>query len=242
MSMILSASHLLAVACGVDCTGPRRCFYCGAPADDSNPTSVHVKPTFTAFATAVHPGSTVVCNGCVLAMRDELDVPLLVGGVQPVARAAMRMFSWVITRDRAAGASRAHLAALREVCLHPPHPPYAVVLTDTGQTHQIYRGVVARSTARAVVTLECERIDYRPDDLAAAVELAGRLAACVGKPGLYDRRWSTTSASRIFARWRDADAMIDRWSRESDSPLSRLAAWLTPKMEDCKVAYPSDFD
>lgn len=237
-----SASHLLALAFGRDCVGPLRCFYCGAPADGSNPTSVHVKDTFTARPGVAAPGSSAVCDGCVLSMIDTSDIVYINGVAKHMPRAAMRMNSWIVTATSAVAANKSHLDQIRRVCLGPPPPPYAIVISESGQTHQIYRAQVGRSAEVAVANLEGVPVAYRPSDLQSMLDVAGRLAACVGKPGLSMEPLPVSLAARVFDRYRDAEALIDGWGRAGSTPLGRLAAWLSPKMEDCKSAYLSDVD
>lgn len=239
---VTTAPHLLAIAHGGDCVGDHPCFYCGAPCDGSNPVKQYVAPTFTAHSTVAAPGSPGVCDGCVLALRESAQITMIDGETRDAARIAMRGYSWIVTATEARAASKAHMAQLRAACLDPPEPPFAVVLSDSGQTHQIYRGVVCRSTDAVVVTLECELISYHSRDLPPILELTGKLAASVGKPGLKSTRFSASLADRVFKRYRDADALIGDWLRVQSTPLGRLAAWLTPKMEDCQLVHPSDFD
>lgn len=239
---VTTVPHLLAIAHGKECLGDHPCFYCGAPCDGSNPVADYVKSSFTALAGVAAPGSPGVCDGCVLALRESATITMIDGRAHNAAKIAMRAYSWIITADSAVAASKAHMDQLRAACLDPPEPPYAIVLSDSGQTHQIYRGVVARSKDVAVVTLECERAIYSSRDLVPILELSGKLAACVGKPGLKSARWPASLADRIYSRYRDADALIDEWLRVQNTPLGRLAAWLTPKMEDCQREHPGDFD
>lgn len=239
--MIYSASHLLALAHGRDCVGDLACFYCGAPADGTHSTADHVKDTFTAWSQASSPHSSCVCEGCVLSMIDTADVLYIDGVVKHMARAATRMNSWVITARQAVAANKSHVDRLRSLCLVPPDPPYAIVISESGQTHQIYRAKVGRSFSAVVVNLEGEPIVYRPDSLSRLLDVAGKLAACVGKPGL-QRPFSVALAARVIERYSDAEALMDSWRLEGGSPLGRLASWLSPNMEDCKSAYPSDLD
>lgn len=238
----VSAPHLYAAAHGVACEGLSRCFFCGAPCDGTHSTREHVKDTFTAWSSVAAPASDAVCEGCVLAMIDTADVPMIDGTVKPMARAAIRTFSWVVTEAGAVAASKAHFAELRAACLAPPAPPCAIVLTDAGKAHLIYRGVVCRDADTAVVTFEGEAIAYRPADLATALEVAGRLAACVGKPGLREHPTPVSLAFKAFDRYSDAESLLSEWARLGPTPLGRLAAWLSPNMEECKSAYPGDFD
>jgi len=239
---MITASRLLAISRGLDAPGNRRCFLCGSPCDDAYASADYIKDTFTGFNTAVDPGSNHVCPGCVLAFQSECVVEMIDGSRFTIERGGVRLFSWVITRREALAASKAHMAQLRTVCLSPPTPPYAIILSDSGQTHQIYRGVVGRSDATVALTLEGRLVEYAPESLRHSLEVAGRLAACIGKPGLASPRLNISGASKVIERYRSGSELIDKWSRLRWTPLGRLAAWLTPKKEECELAYPSDLD
>lgn len=240
---VQSAPHLLARALGRDCVGPWGCFYCGAACDGSLTTREYVKAdTFTGWPTVARPDSLAVCVGCVLALRDTSEVRMVDGEVRQAARAAMRGYSWIVTATDARAASPAHLASIRAACLAPPDPPYAIIVSESGQTHQIYRAVVGRSTDSATANLEGVAIHYQPRELRRALEWAGKLCAVAGKPRLRDHPLSIVSASALFGRYRDAEAVAEGWARVGPTPLGRLASWLCPKMEDSKHEHPGDFD
>lgn len=232
-SILLASSH------GVADDGLNRCYFCGCRCE-GEPLAGYVKDTFTGYNSVACPGSERICKGCVLAMRSECVVDMIDGSRFEVTRGGLRLFSWVLTEDRAIAASKAHLDALRAVCLSPPEPPYAIVLSDSGQTHQIYRGIVGRSRDSAVLTLETMPVHYRPDDLADLLTVAGKLAACMGKPALTSVRLPVAFAAKAMDRYSDGNLLIGRWVRVAGSPLGRLAAWLCPRKEDCERVYPSD--
>jgi hypothetical protein len=237
----VSVPALLAAAIGVPCAGDRPCFFCGAACDGGNPASDHVKDSFTGRQGVRAPGSDSVCSGCVLALREDAEVDQIDGARRRVVKGCMRAFSWVITADRALAASKAHLKQLREICLSPPAPPFALVLSDSGKTHQLYRGVVNRGGPVVSLTLEGERIDYRPADLADALALAGRVAAACGKPALDAP--DAGRAIRLFARYPDsADGILIDWQSRAGSPTWRLATWLSPGMKECSHEFPAEPD
>jgi len=237
--MITTVPELMALAHGIACRGDHRCYYCGAPCDGSHGVAEHVKPSFTGRDGAFAPGSPGVCAGCVLCLRDEATILLINGESRHMTRIAMRGWSWVVTADRALAASKAHLAELRAVLLSPPDPPWAVVLSDSGQKQLLYRGCVNRGGDACEVTLETERIRYRLAALAGRIALCTRLVAATGKPALaapVDHRFATA----VMARYADGESMVAEWCRVASEPLSRLAAWLSPKKEDACLEYPAD--
>ena len=239
--MICSVPHLLARSHGLDCSGPIRCFYCGAPCDKTYPASQYVKDSFNGRGEVVAPGSPAVCAGCVLCLRESCDLIQITGEPRNVRVAAMRAFSWLITSDKALAGSKAHLAELRAAALSPPPAPWALVLSDSGQKHLLYRGVVNHESPPWVVTLEGDRVSYMPVSLADRMILCGRLIAATGKPALAEPV-NVRFASSVIGRYRDGEAMVEEWTRVRPEPLSRLAAWLSPKKELCDHEFPGDLD
>jgi hypothetical protein len=238
MTEVLTVPALLARAHGVACEGPHACFYCGAPCDGSLGVREFVKDSFTGRPGVVAPGSPWVCAGCVLALRESADVTLIDGTVRPGQM--MRTYSWVLTATEARAATKAHLARLRALCLDPPAPPFALVLSDSGQTHQLYRGVVDHDRAAVVVTLEGERVGYRPADLAALLGVAGRLCAATGKPALKDELTYRHHMSILTHHGEaEGERLGAEWAARGASPLGRLAAWLCPPKEECLHEYPA---
>lgn len=241
MTIPTSIPHLLAMAHGETCDGPHRCLYCCAPCDGRHLAADHVKSSFTGRNGVAAPGSPYVCAGCTLALREDAEIVMIDGTVRRVPKGCMRAFSWIVTRDRAHAASKAHLDHLRAACLDPPEPPFAIVLSDSGQTHQLYRGVVNHGGEPVVVTLEAERIAYRVADLAGLLPVAARYCAATGKPALAEPV-QAHGAMKVIERYRGGEAVVLTWERVWSTPLGRLAAWLCPPRDDCREEYPADVE
>ncbi len=219
---------------GNNLTGGHACFYCGASADASTPVSEYVKDSFTGRSEVVSPGSQWVCAGCRLCLREDAELTMLDGSRRRVTKCAMRAFSWLVTSTEAKAGSKANLDVWRTVCLNPPAPPFAIVLSDSGQKHLLYRGVVNHSLDVVTVTLETERITYRPADLAAAIQLTTKLVAATGKPALDEPpgpRFSQAMAE-YFAEW---ESLLNQWEELYGKPLARLASWLSPGKDAAKL-------
>lgn len=242
---VKSVPELMAAAHGLRCDGGEVCFYCGAACDGSNLASTYVRDSFTGRPLARAPGSASVCTGCVLCLREDAEFDQIDGTRRRVVKGCMRAFSWVISLDppSALGASKAHLDKLRAAALDPPPPPFALVYSDSGQTHQLYRGVVNHARGPGmpvVVTLEAEPITYHVEALTDRLDLVGRLVAATGKPALAGPP-SVRMAIAVVERYGDdGAALIEEWESLFSDPLSRLAAWLSPNKEVCTVAYPAD--
>jgi len=235
-----SVPHLFALSQGADCAGPHRCVYCAAPADESRPASTHLKGSFTGIDSLPCPGSPWVCAGCVLCLREEATVALIDGSSRHVTQCAMRAWSWVVTAASARAASKAHLAQLRALCLDPPAPPFALCLSDSGQKQLLYRGVVNHGRESVCATLEGERVRYAPPELAARLDLCGRLVAATGKPALAEPP-SARFALAVMERYPGSgERLLLDWERLREDPLSRLAAWLSGNRDACREQFPAE--
>ena len=237
MARIVSVPHLMAVAHGQDCIGPQKCYYCAAPCDGTYPTSTYLKDSFTGLSGVPCPGSKSVCAGCVLCLREECRIAQLDGTFRDATVAAMRGYSWVITATSAKAGTKAHMDHLRAVCLTPPEPPFAVVLSDSGQKHLLYRGAVNFTRTTARVSLEEEVIEYRPEDLASRLSLCEKLVAATGKPAL-EEPVGVSFALALSRHFPDGVELTEEWHQVRTEPLSRLAAWLVPNKERCLAKYP----
>lgn len=231
----MTGPELFALAHGRRCTGPHRCLFCGAPA-----AAPYALPdSFTARDTLRCPGSPFACAGCSLCLEESGDARYPDGTTRHFTKAFRRMCSWVVTATTAVAATKAHLDYLRGVCAGPPAPPFLVSLAVSGQKHLLYRGVVNHTTAAAAVTLEGERIDYRPGELRDRLALCGRLCAATGKPALAGPP-TPSFWFRVCEAFAAGDRLCETWSRVREEPLSRLAAFLCPPKEACQREYPGD--
>jgi CRISPR type IV-associated protein Csf1 len=234
----MTVPALLALASGKTCAGPHRCFYCGAACNIKWPAATYVKDSFTGRNGVVAPGSPWVCQGCVLCLRESCTIAMLAGKKRHEQK--MRGYSWVVTSHGAKAATKADIRELRAICVSPPDPPWAIILSDSGQTHQLYRGRVNHSCSEVVtLTLEAEAITYRTDQLVAALAVAGRICAACGKPSLSEPI-TGNRAIAVMERYAGGESLLATWSSLWSTGLGRLAAWLTPKKEVAQIEYQED--
>lgn len=234
--MIKSVPELLAISSGSSCQGAGFCYFCGASCEETYTANEYVKSSFTGRDGVAVPGSPWVCHGCVLCLREDCTVQFPDHSTRDGQR--MRSYSWVITKHGHLAASKAHLSFLRDVCLHPPDPPFAICLSDSGQKQLLYRAVVCHERDPVAVTLEGELIRYRTEDLRARLVLCGQIAAAAGKPSL-SGPINIRFAVAVLARYVDGEDLVDQWASAYGQPLTRLATWLTPNKETCSLEYPS---
>ena len=238
--MVHSVPELICHAARLGFGGHRFCFFCGAKCGEGNTTVEHLKDSFTGWSSVARPASKYVCDGCVWCMRDTAEIHKIDGTSAIISRAAVRAFSWIVTMESALAASKSHFAELRQACLNGlPSDAWAIVLSDSGQKHLLYRGAVNQGGSEWTVTLEEEPITYRSEQLASRLELCKKLAAVRGKPSLAEPI-DANFAIAVASHFRDGDSLLQEWSKVWGQPLSRLAAWLTPRKDECLELYPSE--
>ena len=219
-------------------SGDQHCYYCGASCDETNRTKDYVKDTFTNRDIVLYPNSECVCVGCVMSLGDGTgDMPLVDGTVKAFTTPrgmAPRMYSWLLGSNVRLAFTKAHIATVREILTTPallPEPPFAVVITDSGQKQLIFRTPISLSKDAYRVRLEEEIIDVIPQALAERLELASKISRAIGKPVLSE---DATVATYISAVKGGVIKDLRAWEPIRGEPLSRLAAWLAPPKDKPK--------
>lgn len=226
----LSTSQLFALSRGVHVPrGNKHCFYCGAECDEEFPARDFVRPTFTGRDTV--RGGDFVCVGCALSVCGKIDVQFHDGLVRENQMA--RTYSWVLSTHHAVAATKKHRDWLLGQCLDPPEPPFAIIISDSGQKHLIYRGFVSRSRDTVLLTLETELIAYRPCELSARLQLCKRVASVLGKPALSGH--IGYRQQMMLTEHHGDESLPAAWLSVAEQPLTRLAAWLTPAKKECQI-------
>ncbi len=224
-------------------SGTNRCYYCGASCDETHRVADYVKDTFTNRDIVRFPGSEYVCVGCALSLGAGPDEMVMIDGSTKLREndrgMQPRMYSWVLTGAWKRAATKAHLSHLREACLVPPSPPFAIVLADSGQKQLIFRAPVALSRATYPLLLEDEMVVVDPAVLRTRIETAKRAAAAVGKPALLEPQ-SVGQAIACEKYWGELSPLVEWWEIQQQ-PISRLAAWLCPGRKECQVEYPGSY-
>lgn len=221
----MTTPELLAIASSTPgITGAARCFWCGCKC---RPHSYQPPGTFNGWADVRCASSRDICAGCRIA-TDESDT-----SQRP------RIYSYVITANSIVKTTKGDLSTLRNACLNPPPPPYAIALAVSGQKHLLYRTPVNRSRDIIAVQLELEAVTYRPAELAERIDIATRVVAATGKPALLDPEEARV-ATALSAHYRDPEPGL-RWLDLWSQPLSRLAAFLCPNKEIAQHEYPSEY-
>lgn len=214
--------------------GVHRCFFCLAPCNESFRSGDFVKKSFTGRDTV--GGGDWICGGCVAALNEKATVRQADGTTR--TKQKIRTYSWVLTKTTATAATKSHLAWLLQQCLDPPEPPFAIVLSDSGQKHLLYRGLVSHSRYTITVTLEGVPVTYSPDELQSRLAVCKQVAAALGKPAL-GGSLRPTQLGKLIEYHADT-SLPDRWLSVRELPLTSLATWFTPGKKECTIEYPSN--
>lgn len=220
-------------------SGPHLCFYCGARCSDANLSSQFVQKTFTAIDTVAAAGSSFVCDGCVIALRESATITLADGERRTGQKT--RCYSWLFNRDGARAATKGHRSQIASFCLTPPAPPFVICLSESGQKHLLYRAVVCHSQDEVTATLEGEAIHYRPSDLDSRLATCKMLAAVVGKSALSEPL-GASRGMQLVSRYGETAAMclLTEWTAVRDEALTRLALFICPGKDECEREYEGE--
>jgi CRISPR type IV-associated protein Csf1 len=212
-------------------SGENQCFYCGAPCDESYTVKEYVKPKFTNRDIVFRPGSSFVCGGCVESFNETTTITMPDGEVRD--RQRVRGYSWVITSQYKQAYTKAHIKQLRELCLNPPEPPFAIILADSGQKHLIFRSKINLSKHSFFVMLEETQIIVEPDKLRERIELLEKFIPFTGKPGLKEEI-KTTTLEKIFDYYGESEtiSLLEKYNNVKEEQITNLALWLARNKED----------
>lgn len=202
------------------------CWLCGGATGGVGwPQALAVAPTFTSHNAARRPDSDAVCQACAAFTRAETFQALVASRGLPLktwTQCGWHSYSHHVRGDghyEAPVPSRA-----RDILLAPPPGRWVLALNTTGQKHTLFRGAVADSAARAV-PVQLDETTVWADRAAFAACLGDfeRLTALgCGSDSVHTGRYHPEDIARAgLARWRPAEARMERW-RASDPSLLAL--------------------
>jgi CRISPR type IV-associated protein Csf1 len=215
----MNASRLLAMVHGKAIQGPEACFYCGNPAE----VQLVLSGAFNERYAVAYRDSGMICQGCQISLDEKATIS---GRDKPQKT---RNWSWLITATVAEPITEP--SRLREVCLAPPDPPWALTVAVSGQKHLIWRAPANVDNAMCVVQMEMQRVVYRPQHLRERLNLAMRIAAASGKPCLTE-----DVDVGLTMRLMDAgltEEEISDWFDRAAEPINQLAAFICPPKDEC---------
>lgn len=209
------------------------CAFCAAQIKGELAKKDFIKDTFTDYGDLLSPGSHYICAGCAASLGDCVQPVRMIDGTQktdkPGAGKALanRMFSWVCHGDTVLAATKAHVRQLRDFILCAPvGEECAVVLSDSGQKHHIFKApVFIADGLHVVVRLEDETIRADVDALAYWLGVLDSITAEIGKPALLDTP-SPMQVSALLDAGLSEDVILNWFQALQGTPFGRLAAWL----------------
>lgn len=209
------------------------CAFCAAKIKGDLAKKDFIKDTFTDFGELLSPGSPYICAGCAASLGDCVQPVRMIDGTQktdkPGAGKALanRMFSWVCHGDTVLAATKAHVRQLRDFILDAPvGEECAVVLSDSGQKHHIFKTPVFIADGRNVtVRLEDETIRADVDALSHWLGILDSMTEKIGKPALLDTP-SPMQVSMLLDAGLSEDDILKWFQELQGTPFGRLAAWL----------------
>lgn len=149
---------------------------------------------------------------------------------------APRMYSWVLTREKRVAFTKAHVALARKILTTKiPEPPFAIIISDSGQKQLIFRAPVALSQNVFPVMLEDEVVEVIPELLLERLALSTPIVAATGKPALVEK--IELSAYIAYEKYHGNTDALEAWVTVQQEPLSRLAAWLAMNKEEAQNVY-----
>lgn len=136
--------------------GPDRCHICGLPTDGGIPVAEVIKEGFTALDVLRDPSSPIVCPACAWTK----------------AQRESRTKHYVVTEHEWRFLTRDEIG---QAVLHPPEPPFALVVQESYKKHTWLQAQVNYSTDRFYVSLEETPILVDRIEFARLLEAAQQL-------------------------------------------------------------------
>lgn len=211
---------------GIQETPGAVCAVCGSAAPRGMDRAKVLSDSFTGYNTLRYPGSQVVCEPCVYAMRKhKIDGKLY----------TLRNYSHYVRMSPDGDPeyrqfTKHDLIWASEVLIHPPAGTWAMALSETGKKHLLpYTPVNMDGTRYPRIYIEDRVVQYDPAELAYYLDLACRLYQAGANKG--EIRTGDYSALKI------AKIGIDTWEplERAFAPVRRkqqilrLVMWLTHK-------------
>jgi len=195
-----------------------------------------VKETFTNRDIVRRPSSMFICGGCVSCFEDR-DIVLITGEQRKDQR--IRQYGWIFTKSQKIAATKAHLKEITEIILNPPEPPFGIVLVTSGQKQLLFRSVIAWSRDNFPLMLEDEIITVSRRELPEKLSLAKIVIAAIGKPSLSEME---SNHAITYYDYYGNIYSFGLWKNEMNSPISRLALYLSPSQKDCQKEHARTYN
>jgi CRISPR type IV-associated protein Csf1 len=225
LKMILTASRLFGK---IETVGNEHCFYCGTECGTGYTTKKYVAKTFTNHDEVLRPMSSYICEGCLKSMSSDYDITMING--EERKSQWVRLYSWIITKEKNIASTKSHIPLIREVVLSPPEPPFSIIISDSGKKQLVFRAVVSFDKDNYPLLLEDEKIIVNINELKNYLLLADAVSLMIGKTALLN--CDNFSYAMACAKHDNGMENYEKWLDIKNKKLATLAAWLAkPKGE-----------
>jgi CRISPR type IV-associated protein Csf1 len=223
--MIITASMLFGKT---NAFGEEHCFYCGTECGKEYTTKEYVSKTFSNHDEILRPMSSYVCEGCLKSTSSSYDITMING--EERKNQWVRLYSWIITKEKNIAATKSHIPQIRDIILSPPDPPFSIIISDSGKKQLIFRAHVSFDKDNYPILLEEEKIIVNIEELKNYLLLADAVSLMIGKTALLN--CDNFSYAMACSKYNDGMENYEKWLNIKNKKLATLAAWLAkPKGE-----------
>jgi len=217
-------------------TGKEKCVFCNGNCSQQFKAIDYIKKTFTNYNLLRNPNGKYMCRGCVESISSKNIKKLKMPDGEVKENQSARTYSWVLSKDFKQAYSKRHIKELKEKILNPPNPPFAIIVSESGKKHLIFRASASFDEENYVLQFEEEALNINTKRLKERIILCERIIAFCGKKAilLYDEykisRYCLSSGKM------DEEAIIN-FLRVKDEKLTELAVCLSKNKEGCYNEY-----
>jgi len=216
--------------------GDEKCVFCGGACSSRYIAKDFIKDTFTNYNFFVNPDGEYICLGCIESIGSKNIEKLIMPDSEIKTNQSARTYSWVLTKNRKRAYSKRHIMELRKEVLNPPDPPFAIIISDSGKKHLIFRSPVSFDKENYFLQFEEESIFINVNRLKDRIILCEKIISFCGKKGIliYDNfRVSKYCLSSGMAE----ENLIINFLNVKDEQLTQLAVFLSRNKEACFNEY-----
>lgn len=216
--------------------GNEICVFCSGNCSNNYKALDYIKKTFTNYNLLKNPDGVYICNGCIESISSKNIKELIMPDGEIKKDQSARTYSWVLTKKEKWAYSKRHIMELRKRVLNPPNPPFAIIISDSGKKHIIFRSPIAFDKINYSLQFEEEIIQINTEQLKERIILCEKIIAFCGKKGVlvYDNfRVSKYCLSSGMVE----EKLLINFLNVKEEQLTQLAVFLSQNKEACFNEY-----
>jgi len=214
--------------------GKEKCVFCNSDCSKKILVSSFIKKTFTNYDLLQNPDGLYMCKGCYFSMTDKSIEELIMPDGEIKTNQSARTYSWVLTKKKKRAFSKRHIKEIKEIVLNPPKPPFAIVISDKGKKHLIFRSLVSYSRDDYVLQFEEESVFVNVKKLKDRIELCERIIAFCGKINIL--KYSKFKISK-HSLPNVSESLLNQFFSIKEEKLMELAIFLSKNKKECYNEY-----